>query len=237
MKRVCRNRAFLLMAGAVAAAIVGVFATYGVSPYLIIFYVQHGDQSKGAVHVAFNSLSWLGTCLVLAGPILWLSQKVGKRNAMMICLGVAFTSCCFRWMFYNPNAPWLSLIPYACFGCGINSIVILAPSMTADICDTEELKYGYRNGGMFSAFYSWTIKFGMTFGFVCAGLLLDLSKFKATETLLLPQTVLQMRIYDSAVPAIGLAISLGLLARYPITIASMEKVTAGLDSRKQLDKK
>jgi GPH family glycoside/pentoside/hexuronide:cation symporter len=151
---------------------------------------------------------------------------------MSVFLGLAFVSSFFRWAFYNPSIPWLALVPFGCFGAGIGGLAAMAPSMTADICDWEHLSTGRREGGMFSAFYSWTLKFGMTVGFALAGLVLDLTGFHANKGALpTPEMIVRMRAVDSAVPAVILGLSLLLLRRYSITSESMDEVRKALENR------
>ncbi len=230
--RVARSQPFRLLAGSVAFALAGVIGTYAVAPYLLIYYVCGGDQAHGAVFVAYVSTAWIVTGIILAPLVLWMSRRIGKRNTMLTFLGLAFVSCFFRWLCYNPALPWLALVPFASFGAGIGGLAAMAPSMTADVCDYEHLATGRREAGMFSAFYSWTLKFGMTIGFAIAGLLMDLTGFHAGNGAQPTAAMItRMKILDSAFPAVALAIALLLLRRYPITSARMLEVERDLRAR------
>jgi len=229
-KRVGRSRPFRLLAGSVAFALAGVTGTYALAPYLVIYYVCGGDQSRGAAWVAYASTAWILTGIVLAPLVLVLSRRIGKRNTMFAFLALAFVSCCLRWICYNPALPWLALLPFASFGAGIGGLAAMAPSMTADVCDFEHVATGRREAGMFSAFYSWTLKFGMTIGAAIAGLLLDLTGFHAGHGVQPTSSmILRMRILDSAYPTAMLAVALLLLRRYPITTERMTEVNAALE--------
>jgi len=108
----------------------------------------------------------------------------------------------------------------------------MAPSMTADVCDYEHLATGRREAGMFSAFYSWTLKFGMAIGSLISGLLMDLTGFHGGhDAQPTAAMITRMRILDSAYPAVALGVALLLLRRYPITTERMAEVKLGLEAR------
>lgn len=229
-KRVGQSRPFRLLAGSVAFALAGVIGTFAVAPYLLIYYVCGGDQARGAAMVAYASTAWIVTGIVLAPLVLALSRRIGKRNTLFGFLGLAFFSCSLRWLCYNPALPWLVLLSYGCFGAGIGGLAAMAPSMTADVCDYEHLATGRREAGMFSAFYSWTLKFGMTIGYAITGLLMDLTGFHAVKGAHpTAAMVTRMRILDSAYPAVMLALALIMLRRYPITTERMAEVRTALE--------
>ncbi len=230
--RVLKNRPFRLLAGSVALALAGVIGTYAVAPYLLIYFVCAGDQVRGAAWVGFASTSWIVSGMAFAPLVLWLSRRVGKRDTMAVFLGLALLSSLLRWICYQPSMPWLALVPFGCFGIGIGGLASMAPSMTADVCDREHLLTGRREAGMFSAFYSWTLKFGMTVGFAIAGLLLDLTGFHAANHAMpTPEMITRMRAIDSIYPAVTLAIALWLLRQYPITTAEMAEVRSALEKQ------
>lgn len=236
IRGVLRSRPFAVLAGSVALTLFGVIGTYAVGPYLLIYYVCGGDQKRGAEWIAYCSTSWILSGIVLAPLVLWLSRRIGKRNTMVAFLGLAFASSFVRWLFYNPAHPWIALVPFGCFGAGIGGLAAMAPSMTADICDWEEYSTGRRQGGLFSAFYSWTLKVGMTTGFAIAGLLLDLTGFHAGAKGAMPTAamIVRMRAVDSAFPALILGAALLLLRRYRITPETMLEVRVALEARRGL---
>ena len=71
----------------------------------------------------------------------------------------------------------------------------------------------------------------MTFGYVCAGLLLYFSGFHAEQGTLSRATMLRMKAFDSMVPTMAMAAAMALLLHYPITARRMGTLRAVLDGR------
>jgi GPH family glycoside/pentoside/hexuronide:cation symporter len=232
MKRVKNSHAFLLLIAVVGLMIVGTVSTsFGVDQLLAVFYVGNGSQARGSVIMGGASTAWIGAGLVVTPLCLWLSRLIGKKWTVALFLGLAWVGAGVKWICYNPSHPWLFVIPHALFGAGIGSIAALAPSMTADICDIEESVSGARDTGMFSAFYNWIIKLGMSLGMILTGLLLSLAGYHATNGGYQSQTartILRMRLVDIGVPALMIGLAVVLLFRYPITARQVENVRAKL---------
>ena len=221
-KRVLGSRPFLLVAGAVVLMCVGVFSVTGITPYIGIFFVEKGDQAKGAILIGANSTVWQGTCLVLSRVVSPLEGRMGKRGALILFLCLALLGNLLKWVCYNPAMPWLYVIPAAFFAAGFTGLWTFAPSMVADICDYEAKKTGARDDGVFAGFYNWMIKLGSTIAFACGGYLLNLTGFSAavgaTQS---SSTIWSMRVVDFSVPAVTILLSIYLVSRYPLTESVM----------------
>ena len=61
---------------------------------------------------------------------------------------------------FNPENPWLMFMPIPFLSFGIGGLFTLMMSMTADVCDLDELNNGERREGMFGAVYWWMVKLG-----------------------------------------------------------------------------
>ena len=64
------------------------------------------------------------------------------------------------WWGFSPENPWMMFIPLPFFAFGIGGLFTIMMSMTADICDLDELETGERREGTFGAIYWWMVKFG-----------------------------------------------------------------------------
>ena len=88
--------------------------------------------------------------------------------------------------------------------------------MTADICDYEQLVSGRWDGGMFSAFYSWANKLGISAALLVGGFLLNLTGFQAKPTLPSTRTITWLRITDILVPLAALSVTVVLFRWYAV---------------------
>lgn len=234
MKRVAKSHPMVLLTSAYALIQVGLISVdSGLFPCIIIYHVSGGSQARASVLLGAAATSWLVTALLLSPPVFWLSQRIGKKQALLAFLSLSLAGSSLRWLFYSPTHPYLIVIPFALYGCGTGAFFSLAPSMTADACDLEESESGARDSGMFSAFFYWMNKLGVSIGVVLTGLFLNLTGFSVSQgTALSKATVINMKLVDSAVPSVAIAIGMVMILRYPLTAKRMESVRMALERRK-----
>ena len=78
---------------------------------------------------------------------------------------------------YNPELPYLVLIPTVLLSAGMLMFFTLGSSMVGDICDEDELNTGTRSEGSYYSVYWWFIKMGTAFASVVTGWLLVFTSF------------------------------------------------------------
>jgi GPH family glycoside/pentoside/hexuronide:cation symporter len=121
-----------------------------------------------------------------------------------------------------PGAGWWLVLPSLLLAPGLVAVMVLVPSMTADVCDVDEVTSGARREGMFNAVAGWLLKLSLSGAYFVAGVLLSASGW---ETLLgaaqSPATYLAMRVMF-CVGTVGLAVAAAWLIRgYGITEATV----------------
>ncbi len=230
LRRVVRCQPFVLLAGSFALIQVGLISVdMGLLPCIIIYHVCGGDQARGAILLGAVATAWLVAALAVSAPVLWLSQRIGKKETVLVFLGLTLTGSAMRWMFYNPSHPYLVVIPFALYGCGTGAFFLLSPAMTADTCDLEESMSGARDSGMFSALFYWTNKLGTTIGTLITGVLLNITGFSASQGSALSHlTIRNMKLLDTTVPTLGIIIGMLMILRYPLTAKRLEVVREAL---------
>jgi len=234
VKRVAKCRPFMLLATSFAIIQIGlVSADCGLLPCIIIYHVCGGSQVRGSIVLGAVATSWLVAALAVSAPVLWISERIGKKETVLLFLSMTLAGSSMRWFFYNPALPYLVIIPFALYGCGTGAFFLLAPSMTADTCDLEESVSGACDSGMFSAFFYWMNKLGTSLGTVATGLLMNLTGFSVIRGANLShQTIFWMKLVDSAVPTLGIVIGMIMVLRYPLTAKRMVSVRAALQQRR-----
>jgi glycoside/pentoside/hexuronide:cation symporter, GPH family len=232
--RVRRCRPFLILTAAVALVIIGMLSTaYGVCHCIALYYLCGGSQPRASIILGGGSTAWIVAGMVFTAPTVWLSRRIGKKEALMAFLSVSMVGALLKWFCYNPRWPWLYVVPHAMFGMGIGAVGALVPAMTADVCDVEESLSGSRDSGLFSAFYNWTIKLGISISIALSGLLLNLTGFNVARGADQgAPSILHMRLLDMAFPVLSIGLAVAVLSLYPITAGQIETVRAALDGRK-----
>ena len=190
--------------------------------YLNVFYVNGGDLAKGALLKGFAGMGFQLGGLCAIPFIVRLSQRIGKKNTFLLCTASLVVAGIAKWFCYVPDAGWLLVIPSLLLAPGLVAVMVLVPSMTADICDLDEVTTGARREGMFNAVLGWALKVALSGSIFLAGVALSLTGWdttlKAAQT---PETFLAMRIAFSAGTIVFALAAAALIAGYHVTEADV----------------
>jgi GPH family glycoside/pentoside/hexuronide:cation symporter len=200
--------------------------------YIVIYHVKGGDLASG---IALNALNGTGFAIVgfVAIPIITkLANKFGKRQAMSFVLILAVLGGASKWFIFNPDYPYLLLLDGVLNGPVWVAIGVIIPSMMADLCDYDELKYGERREGMISSVYSWVTKFGLSFTFLFSGFALTLSQFDESLTMQSSETILTMRYWFVGASIAAALIAFAILRYYPISEEVAHETREELENRR-----
>jgi GPH family glycoside/pentoside/hexuronide:cation symporter len=206
--------------------------TFVISPCLLCINLYGICGSK---EYAAKVLGWAGTVQVLAAFIgvpcnNALSKLIGKKAAILTCLGIGMVGVALYTVTLTPAHPYLQLVSNFAFGWGIQGVWVLSNSMTADICDDDELICGGRREGFFASALLLLSKGGLALAALGSGYLLHFSGYReniapSTEVL---STMKQMLI---GLQLVGMAGAGVLLWFYPLTEARVGAIRAELNSR------
>jgi GPH family glycoside/pentoside/hexuronide:cation symporter len=201
--------------------------------YVIIYYVFAGDQSLGAEYTGWaGSVQTVGTFCVIFF-ISWLSTKIGKRRAFFVSTSISMLGYLLKWVCYTPEHPWMLLLPAPLIAFGLGGLFTLMGSMIADVCDLDELETHERREGMFGSIYWWIVKLGMAAALAIGGVLLNVTGFDvALGGAQSADTLFMMRVFDVALPVVGSAIAIWMIATYPITEEKAHEVRLALEERR-----
>jgi GPH family glycoside/pentoside/hexuronide:cation symporter len=104
-------------------------------------------------------------------------------------------------------------------------------SMTADICDLDELETHERREGLFGAIYWWMVKFGAAFAGLLSGLILALVGFDQTVTVQTEEALAGLRAAFILVPATGTLIGICAMWNYDLNEERVTAIRSELNSR------
>ncbi|MFT5142739.1 MAG: GPH family glycoside/pentoside/hexuronide:cation symporter [Rhodothermales bacterium] len=230
---VLKTKPFVLLCVATFLVFNGFMLISSFQFYVIIYYVFGGDQLAGAT---WAGLSGTVQGIALFGVVVistWLGTKVGKRRAFFVTTAVSMVGYALKWVCYNPEIPWLIVIPAPLMAFGLGGLFTLMPSMVADVVDLDELSTHERREGMYGSIYWWVVKLGMAAALAGGGYLLNATGFdvelgggQADSTIFL------LRVFDAGVPFVASAIAIWAVARFPITEARAHEIRAELETRR-----
>ncbi len=139
------------------------------------------------------------------------------------------------WFAINPenDIPWLIFLPIPFFAFGMGGLFTLMMSMTADVCDLDELKNGMpRKEGTFGAIYWWMVKLGQAIALVLGGLILKIVGFDPNVTSQTIDTMNRLRVADILIPSITAALAMWVMWKYSLSEERAEEIKEELVKRR-----
>lgn len=240
--------------------------------WVIFFHVFKNAPDTGLAYAAGGKLlgvygTFSAICTALIIPrIVWLSKKLGKRNAFYITIPLSIIGYSMKWLAYKQVHPadselWqllggagfinfmqtcafvakshyllLACAPLIVFGLG--SIFTILLSMLADICDIDELETGERREGMFSAVYWWMVKMGLALAGLLGGIMLTWTGFDQGKGIGQSlDTLFWMRIFDVSIPIITSIIAIFIIATMNTSEKQARKVRTQIEERRTDDRR
>lgn len=224
---------FLKLCGATFLVFNGFQTVAQFSFFIIVYYLFAGNFSAAGQWPAwFGTLSALSTCFVVIPIITALSQKIGKKQTFVVSSIISIFGYILKWWCFNPANPWLMLIPLPFISFGIGGLFTLMMSMTADVCDLDEMKNGSRREGMFGAVYWWMVKLGTALALLTSGAVLKLTGFVQGSSLQTARTLTQLRLADIIIPSIGAWAAVFLMLSYSLTEKEANNIRQALEKRR-----
>jgi GPH family glycoside/pentoside/hexuronide:cation symporter len=181
MKIVGTNKNFIWLVFTIFTLAMGFNFVNLLGSYIPIFYVFGGDKVAGARLLGINGTIWAVTGVLAVFPLNLISPKLGKRNTLILSMLLMSLAQLSKIVCYNPDHPYLIIIPTILLSAGMLFFFTLGSSMVGDICDEDELRTGHRTEGSYYSIYWWFIKLGTAFASFIAGILITLTMFDATQ--------------------------------------------------------
>jgi GPH family glycoside/pentoside/hexuronide:cation symporter len=134
---------------------------------------------------------------------------------------------------YNPEIPWLVLLPAPLMAFGLGGLFTIVPSMIADVVDFDEVQTHQRREGMFGSIFWWMVKLGLSAALVGSGYMLNATGFDvALDGPQSEHTIFMLRLFDAGVPMLTSAIAIWAVATFPITEERAHEVRLELEARR-----
>lgn len=133
----------------------------------------------------------------------------------------------------SQGGPWLMFLPIPLMAFGLGGLFTLMMSMTADVCDLDELENGIpRKEGTFGAIYWWMVKLGQAIALVLGGLILKLVGFDEGAASQSMETMTKLRIADIIIPAATAGIAIWIMWKYSLSEDRAKEIKAKLVERR-----
>lgn len=234
IKQISNNGPFLRLCGATFLVFNGFQLIAGFAYFIIVFYMFNGDYGlTGSWPAWFATMSAVATAFLVIPIISFMSNKLGKRNAFIIATIISIIGYTLKWWGFNPTNPWLIFMPIPLMSFGIGGLFTLMMSMTADVCDLDELRNGMpRKEGTFGAIYWLMVKIGQAIALVLAGLVLKLVGFEPGAATQSAESMTNLRLADIIIPVFTAALAILVMWNYDLSEERVGEIKATLLKRR-----
>jgi len=234
IKQISKNSSFMKLCGATFLVFNGFQMVASFSYFIIVFYMFKGDYGLAGNWPAwFSTISAVATAFMVIPIVDWLASKIGKRKAFIVATVISIIGYALKWWGFSPTNPWLIFMPIPLLSFGIGGLFTLMMSMTADVCDLDELNNGLpRKEGTFGAIYWWMVKLGQAIALVLGGLVLKLVGFDQNAAIQSTETLTNLRIADIVIPVLTASLAIWVMWNYDLTEERAHEIKEELVARR-----
>jgi GPH family glycoside/pentoside/hexuronide:cation symporter len=210
----------------------------GFTFFIVVYYLFNGNTAAAGIWpTLFGCLGALSTTFVVIPIVAKISKKLGKKDAFIVCQGISIFGYILLWFLFIPGKPYMFIFALPFFSFGIGSLFTLMMSMTADVCDMDELTSGKRREGIFGAIYWWMVKFGFAIAGLLTGVIMSAVGFDPNLPVQVDGAVTGLRLFFSGIPILGTLIAMWVMRNYDLTEEKARAIKKELDARKTPVKK
>lgn len=257
MKNMTKNIPFMRLCGATFLVFNGFQMVASFSYFIIVFYMYKGSyEMAGTVPAIFSILGSFLTAILIIPIVSWMANKFGKRNAFIISTFLSIIGYLLKWwgfvvvdeqttvlfndvvlqvgvVKFSLEMPLILLLPIPLMAFGLGGLFTLMMSMTADVCDLDELRNGLpRREGTFGAMYWWMVKIGQSIALALGGLVLSLVGFDAKSSIQAAQTMHDLRIADIIIPSVTAGLAVLIMWNYNLNEDQVSKIKKELEEKR-----
>jgi GPH family glycoside/pentoside/hexuronide:cation symporter len=210
----------------------------GFTFFIVVYYLFDGNTAAAGIWpTLFGCIGALSTTFMVIPIVAWISKKMEKKKAFLVCQGISIFGYLLLWFLFIPGKPYMFLFALPFFSFGIGSLFTLMMSMTADVCDMDELASGKRREGIFGAIYWWMVKFGFAIAGLLTGVIMSVVGFEAGAETQAEGAVTGLRLFFSGIPMLGTLIAMVIMWNYDLNEEKARAIKKELDQRKEPVKK
>ncbi len=201
--------------------------------FIVVYHLFNGNTGDAWIWpTLFGSIGALITTFAVIPTVAWMSRKMGKKNAFMLSQGISIIGYVLLWFLMIPGKPFMFMFALPFFSFGIGGLFTLMMSMTADVCDLDELATGKRREGIFGAIYWWMVKFGFAIAGLLSGAIMTLVAFTPGAAMQPAGAVDGLRMFYSGVPIFGTLLAMWIMRDYDLDEKRATEVHVELERRK-----
>ena len=185
--------------------------------FIIVYYLFDGNAGSAGIWPALHGcIGALATTFLVIPIITRMSSLLGKKRAFIVCQVISIVGYVYFWFLFVPGEPHLFLLALPFHSFGIGSLFTIMMSMTADICDLDELNTGQRREGVLGAVYWWIVKLGTGLAPLMGGYFMMFVGFDPRESVG-EASITGLRLFYTFFPIAGVIGAILIMKNYDIT--------------------
>lgn len=201
------------------------------TPLIIWHHMFNSDQAAAGIWPSMHgSVGALCTAFLVIPLVAYMAKKIGKKKTFMISQSISIIGYILFWFLFIEGKPYLFLYALPFHSFGIGGLFTIMMSMTADVCDLDELQTGKRREGVLGAVYWWMVKVGYGFAALLGGTILWIVGFEAEAVTI--SSVTGIRLFYSLLPIAGVLGAIWVMKGYNLTEERANEVRKQLEERK-----
>ena len=198
--------------------------------FIIVHHLFTGDAGAAGIWPALHGcVGALVTTFLVIPLVATVAKKIGKKKAFIVSQAISIIGYILFWFLFVPGKPYLFLFALPFHSFGIGGLFTLMMSMTADICDLDELNTGKRREGVLGAVYWWMVKFGNAFAGLLGGLIMAWVGFNPEAVT--DSALTGLRLTYTFLPIAGVIGAISIMWRYDISEEQAAEVRRQLAER------
>lgn len=232
--QVSKNKPFLKLCGATFLVFNGFQMVASFSFFIIVFYMFEGSYADASNWPAwFSTVTAIVTAFGVIPIVTLIANKFGKRQAFIISTALSIVGYILKWWAFDKGNPYLLFMPIPFMAFGLGGLFTLMMSMTADVCDLDELENGMpRKEGTFGAIYWWMVKLGQALALVLGGAVLKFVGFDGAAIHQSAETMYSLRLADVIIPSATAALAILVMWSYSLNESRAKKIKEQLIERR-----
>ena len=234
MKLIFKNVPFVRLCMATFLVFNGFQMVASFSFFIIVYFLFNGSfEGAGQWPAWFSTISAVFTAFLIIPVVTWMSNAWGKRSAFLVSTAISIVGYILKWWAFDPENIWLMFIPIPLLSFGLGGLFTLMMSMTADVCDLDELVNGMpRKEGTFGAIYWWMVKLGQGLALVLGGLVLKVIGFDGGAAVQSADTIVNLRLADIIIPSLTAGLAIVVMWKYDLNEEKADQIKAELVKRR-----
>ena len=218
-----RDRNFLILAGTSVLIFCSILLVDTLGFFLSVYLVFGGDLTEAAFFKGIGGTMFHVTGILCIPGMAWLAKRIGKLRTFELCTLSIVVGGIAKFFFFVPGAGWLIVVPNFFLAPGLVAVLVLLPSLLADVAAHDEVQQGHSRQGMYAASMTWINKLSISGVAAVSGFILILAGWVQDAGVDQAAGTFEKMRWIFSLGTVGLALAATILLRFYRLDTSQDK--------------